>query len=164
MTGWNAHARTDPAPHRFVGTGLGKHICAVCGQEPDSQFHHSGMRDVVGADVTQCPGCEDIWPIELTVRMMRFVDKRGVERTGRNIRVCQPCAGMPCDAWALLALRRDRGFMTEERYLEAVEELAKDAMDNPRPLPPQCGHDHCTRERGHEGGHRRILVKENQKR
>lgn len=161
VTVFNAHDNQRPPldAHRFVASGMGQVICASCQRHRDDPSHVKGMANEIGADATQCPGCNEIWPIELTVRMMRFVRKGGRELTGRNLRVCQECAGTPVDDWALLALRREKGWISEDRYVEKLAALAaRTEAEALRRCESKGRWGICIETRGHPGAHRYKAV------
>lgn len=118
---------------------------------------------MIGADATQCPGCDQIWPIELTVRMLRFVRPDGRVLEGRKLRVCHECAGMPVDHWAMLALRRDRGWISDDDYVRLVSELAaktaEEASKAPMPCTTRTSYGPCNQIAGHPGAHTYQAVK-----
>lgn len=146
--------------HRYYPAGLGRSSCGICQREMDDKIHAVGMKDAIGADATQCPGCEEIWPVEMTVRMLRFVRPDGKELGGRNLRVCHECAGMPVDDWALLALRHERGWITEDRYVERLQELAtRTETEAPRICGAVNWMGTCCETRAHPGAHRYTAVK-----
>lgn len=146
-----------------MATGLANIRCAICGHESDSQMHRVGLADVIGADATQCPGCDQIWPIEMTVRMMRFVRKDGTVLEKRHMRVCHECAGMPVDRWKMLALRRDRGWISEDDYVDLVAKLASETEERGSEAPLPCGtrtrYGLCNQIAGHPGSHTYQAIK-----
>lgn len=165
VTVFNAHdsQRPAPEPHRYAPAGMGKVVCGSCQRHADDPAHKKWQADQIGADATQCPGCDEIWPIELTVRMMRFVRPDGRELNGRSLRICQECAGTPVDSWALLALRRDKGWITEDRYIEKLQALAeRTASEAPRICGNKGRWGTCTNVMGHPDAHRYTAVRSQQ--
>ncbi len=161
VTVFNAHDSQRPPrePHRFIASGLGKVICGSCQRHADDPAHKQWTADEIGADATQCPGCNEIWPIEMTVRMMRFVTPSGKELLGRNLRICQECAGTPVDNWALLAMRFEKGWITEDRYVEKLAALAAKAESGASRTCSNKGRwGTCIETQGHPGAHRYTAV------
>lgn len=116
-------ARSEPVPHRYAPSGLGVVRCGICERPGDDPCHTKGLVDQIGADATQCLGCDEIWPIEMTVRMLRFAPPDGRVFAGHDLRVCQKCAGMRVDDWSVLALRREKGWISEDLYIERLQSL-----------------------------------------
>lgn len=106
-------------PHLYSPTM--RLTCGRCGGAPDDGCHVEGARNEIGADATMCPGCNESLPVELTVRMLRFVRKDGTEL--RNVRVCKVCAGL-VSQWVDLAVRREHGLLSDEEYYERLARLA----------------------------------------
>lgn len=141
---------------------MGQIKCAVCQQSADTPMHRVALADVIGADGTCCPGCNQIWPIDMTTRMLRYVRPDGAVLEGRNLRVCRECAGMPVDRWAMLALRYERGWISDDDYALMVAKLAAEAEEGP-PAPRSCDastqYGLCSRVAGHPGRHTYQAVK-----
>lgn len=76
------------------------------------------IADRVGFDYVECEGCDLTFPVEETVRMLRFNGRHG------RFRVCKMCAGVePRNEHKLLALRLAQGKITQEQYFREVERL-----------------------------------------
>lgn len=104
--------------HRYIPAGMGEIRCAACMGPADARVHLEGLRDQVGADLVECPGCNERFWVEDTIRMLRFKEQDG------KFRVCKACAGIePFNPYARLARKLAEGWLTEEQYLDALEKL-----------------------------------------
>lgn len=82
------------------------------------------LRDRVGLDYVECEGCDLTWPLEETVRMLRFRGQMG------RYRVCKFCAGvLPNNPYVILGMRLAQGQITEHDYYEALEALDSERSD-----------------------------------